>query len=280
MGGIKGCNKHNANKARKYVSRGKKFVIVFAVAYVAMWMIRMGLEYDLGRKLETNIDKAPLLAAMHNKVKKRPHLVLLYENGTVLFGEESGIDHWTLKRLIHDPRLQPIGLPKYRLLNETELADEQNWPNEKFPDDNKVTNNREERKKNREGPGDETDIGNEPRPRRPHEFGERRRPPFVGRQEFGNFYCFFVDKDVLALRIEVLRGYIKPLLMRNCIRRFTFVTAGVGIFLALAVYCSLKYKKAYESIVVGPSAASEMPEDIAYYNNSINCSCDYFKPQI
>lgn len=268
MGGIKGCNKHNANKARKYTSRGKKFAIVFVVAYIAMWATRMGLEYDLGQALEKNIDKAPSLAEMHNKVKKRPHVVLLYENGTVLFGEESGIDHWILKKLIHDPRFQPITLPKYRLLEETEFTDEQR-KSKKFPDD-KTTNNREEYQKNREGPGDETDIGDGARPRRPHEFGERRRPPFAGRQEFTSFYCFFVDKDVLALRIEIIKGHIRPVLMRSCLRRFAFVTAAVGILLALAVYCGLKYRKAYENIVVGSSAGSEVPEEIAYYNNSIN----------
>lgn len=86
--GIKGCGHNTIKKAKSHASRGKKCLALFGVLYLIKTFIDVSIIAELGENIEMKLDIAPELAEEHNKVNNNPHVVLMYQNGTVLFNEK------------------------------------------------------------------------------------------------------------------------------------------------------------------------------------------------
>ena len=88
ISGLRTCRNHTAGQARRHAMRARKCAFFFVFLYIVKVLLDIELTSDVGDSLEGQVDQLPKLVEQYNKAHLKPKMVIMYNNGTVLFASK------------------------------------------------------------------------------------------------------------------------------------------------------------------------------------------------
>ena len=209
--GIKYGNICNPNAASKHLSYTKRYFIFFAILFIIKITLDIIIITNIGRCLEQQLNDAPSLVAHHNRYNNKPHIILLYKNGTILFDERPKnsivyIDLYKFKQDVRD--YKDFDNPKrdHEIKKNSHLPKHNKPSKKKFEDSN------------------------------------------TSRVNFFHYLYFYPKEDTLLIRIDRLQGHVTWILLEIYIFLIIIYSFGILAGTWYMIKLNIKFKKICEKI--------------------------------